>query len=87
MTDYPLERGPRTVKVHEAKTTLSRLIALVLDGERVIIARDDVPVVELIAMRPMAQGPRRFGALRGAVYFTPDFFAPLPSDELDAWGS
>jgi antitoxin (DNA-binding transcriptional repressor) of toxin-antitoxin stability system len=80
-------RRPLTVKVHEAKTTLSRLIARVLAGERVIIARADTPVVELVPVQAAATGPRRFGALRGVVSVTPAFFDPLPAAELDAWNS
>jgi len=36
-----------TVKIHEAKTNLSRLIARVEAGEEIIIARDDKPVVRM----------------------------------------
>jgi uncharacterized protein (DUF433 family) len=40
-----------TVKIHEAKTTLSKLIARVEAGEEIVIARDDKPVARLAAMR------------------------------------
>ncbi len=40
-----------TVKIHEAKTNLSKLIARVEAGEEIIIARDDKPVAKLSAMR------------------------------------
>jgi prevent-host-death family protein len=36
------------VTIHEAKTHLSRLIAAVERGEKVIISRRDKPVVELV---------------------------------------
>lgn len=39
------------VNVHEAKTQLSALIARVLDGEQVTIARAGVPVVDLVVHR------------------------------------
>ena len=39
-----------TVKIHEAKTTLSKLIARVEAGEEIVIARDDKPVAKLTAM-------------------------------------
>ena len=38
--------------VHEAKTNLSRLLAAVERGERVIITRHGVPAAELIPARP-----------------------------------
>jgi uncharacterized protein (DUF433 family) len=46
-----------TVKIHEAKTTLSKLIARVEAGEEIVIARDDKPVAKLTAMRAAAAGP------------------------------
>ena len=78
------------VKVHQAKTTLSRLIARVLAGERVVIARDREPLVELVPLRGPVQPPgrgRTFGALRGAVAVGPEFFEPLPGGEIAPWES
>ncbi|HEY0281177.1 MAG TPA: type II toxin-antitoxin system prevent-host-death family antitoxin [Rhizomicrobium sp.] len=45
------------VKIHDAKTNLSKLIARVEAGEEIIIARDDKPVAKLTAMRE-ADGAR-----------------------------
>ena len=36
-----------TVKIHDAKTNLSKLIARVEAGEEIVIARDDKPVAKL----------------------------------------
>jgi antitoxin (DNA-binding transcriptional repressor) of toxin-antitoxin stability system len=38
--------------VHEAKSSLSRLIKLAEQGKEVIIARDGKPVAELVKYRP-----------------------------------
>jgi antitoxin (DNA-binding transcriptional repressor) of toxin-antitoxin stability system len=38
--------------IHEAKTTLSKLIQRALDGEEVIIAKAGTPLVELKAISP-----------------------------------
>lgn len=73
------------VNVHAAKTNLSRLIEQAEAGEEVIIARNSEPVVRLVPVgRPRPK--RVFGALRGKVALTPEFFEPLPDDALDAWG-
>jgi prevent-host-death family protein len=40
----------RTVNVHEAKTTLSRLLEEVERGKTVIIARNGKPIAELTAI-------------------------------------
>lgn len=71
------------VTVHDAKTRLSRLIADALDGEEVIIARRDAPVVRLVPVHPPAQ--RRFGALRDVIKVGPEFDAALDAEELAAW--
>ena len=70
--------------IHEAKTQLSRLIAMVEAGDEVVIARDGKPVARLVALRdPRPQ--RRFGALAGMITLDESFFDPLPEDELAAW--
>lgn len=40
-----------TVNVHEAKTTLSRLLAQVEAGDRVVIARAGTPIADLVPHR------------------------------------
>jgi prevent-host-death family protein len=72
--------------IHEAKTQLSKLIALAEEGEDVVIARRDTPVVRLVPVAPPQAAPRRqFGALKGKIALTDAFFEPLPEDELRAW--
>lgn len=72
------------VTIHVAKTTLSQLIERARAGEEVIIARGAQPVVKLVALE--TQQPQRvFGALKGKLAVGPEFFEPLPADELDAW--
>jgi antitoxin (DNA-binding transcriptional repressor) of toxin-antitoxin stability system len=54
----------RTVNVHEAKTTLSKLLDEVERGGRVVIARNGQPVAELraIVQPTMAQAVTAFRA-------------------------
>lgn len=42
----------KTYNVHEAKSNLSRILEAVTAGERVIIARNGVPVVEVVQHVP-----------------------------------
>jgi antitoxin (DNA-binding transcriptional repressor) of toxin-antitoxin stability system len=65
------------VNIHEAKSQLSYLIQCVLNGEEVIIARNNLPVVRLesIAKPP---SKRKLGSLRGLIKsMADDFDAPL----------
>jgi prevent-host-death family protein len=68
------------VNMHEAKTRLSQLVELVKRGERVVIARDGVPVVELVRLEP-GQVNRRGGQWQGKARIGPDFDAPMPELE------
>ena len=71
-----------TVNVHEAKTHLSRLLAQVERGERVVIARAGTPIatLERIAAPPRQRKP---GRDRGKVIIGPDFDDPLPEFDPD----
>ena len=71
------------VTIHAAKTNLSRLIARAEAGEEIIIARGRTPVAKLV---PLVPKPKRvFGAMRGQFSIGPEFFEPLPPEELDPW--
>ena len=73
-----------TVNIGQAKTELSRLIALALAGEDVEIARDGVPVVRLVALEPTRPGARFLaasGSLAGEIRIGDDF--EFTDDELD----
>lgn len=64
----------RVVNIHEAKTTLSRLIERALLGEEIMIAKNHVPIVKLVPLSP-PPGARILGALAGKIHVGPDFDA------------
>ena len=64
------------VTVHEAKTHLSRLIREVLNGEEVIIAKRDKPLVKLIIYKENTP-ERKIGTAKGLVKMEDDFDEPL----------
>ncbi len=72
------------VTIHTAKTTLSQLLARVEAGEEIILARGKTPIAKLTPYHPPPTR-RRFGALRGIVSVGPEFFEPLPEQELAEW--
>jgi prevent-host-death family protein len=73
-----------TVTIHEAKTNLSRLIQKAEEGEEVVIARGSKPVARLVAVGEV-KGRRQPGSLKGTLRVVPEFFEPLPEDELSRW--
>ncbi len=74
----------KMVKIHEAKTNLSRLIEKACRGEEIIIARGNDPVVRLVPISG-ARGRRKLGILKGTLVVGPEFFEPLPPEELQRW--
>jgi prevent-host-death family protein len=73
-----------TITIHKAKTQLSRLIEKVTRGEEIIIARGKTPVAKLVALE-VKSGKRIPGAWKGKIKVGPEFFEPLPPQELEGW--
>jgi prevent-host-death family protein len=67
------------VNVHEAKTHLSRLLARVVEGEEVVIAKDGQPVARLVPFISPA-GDRLVGKGKGDFEIGADFDEPLPDE-------
>ncbi len=70
------------ITVHAAKTNLSQLLERAEAGEEIIIARGQVPVARLV---PIAPKPKRQPGLYPEIIVGPEFFEPLPEDELRLW--
>ncbi|MBS4047738.1 MAG: type II toxin-antitoxin system prevent-host-death family antitoxin [Alphaproteobacteria bacterium] len=66
------------VNIHEAKTTLSKLIEAAERGENVVISRAGKPAVALVPVAQAGKPKRQFGFLKGQIQFAPDY------DQADA---
>ncbi len=77
----------RKATMHEAKTNLSELVEAAQKGEEVIITsgRDRKPVARVVAIPKGKANARLPGIFKGVFTISPDFDAPLPADELNAW--
>ena len=62
--------------VAEAKARLSQLVKKAMDGEDVVIAKDNKPLVKLVPVRHIARR-RRAGSAKGQVIMSKDFGEPL----------
>jgi prevent-host-death family protein len=70
------------VNMHQAKTSLSRLVERALAGEEILIARNGEPLVKLVPV-PKERKPRVPGRLKGKVWMGPDFeFTDAEIEEL-----
>jgi prevent-host-death family protein len=67
--------------IHAAKKHFSKLLARVLSGEEVIIAKAGKPVARLVPLPAISFSPRKPGNDKGKVIIQPDFDAPLPEFE------
>lgn len=70
----------RTVKIHEAKTHFSALIADVQGGEEIIIARGDKPVAKLVPL-DIPEGKRVLGYDQGLPFYIADDFDEYVPEE------
>lgn len=66
------------VNIHEAKTTLSKLIEAAERGENVVISRAGKPAVVLVPVTQADKPKRQFGFLKGQIQFAADY------DQADA---
>jgi prevent-host-death family protein len=73
----------KIVNMHEAKTTLSRLVERAMKGEEIIVAKAGRPLVKLVPLVKRDR-PRRPGRWKGRVWIARDFNR-LPDDLLDAF--
>lgn len=64
------------INVSEAKTQLSKLVDMAHHGEKIIIAKNNLPLVELVAYKP--KDKRKLGLLKGRIHIPDDF---LDEDE------
>lgn len=62
----------KKANLHEAKTNLSKLVDLVLQGEEVIICKAGNPVAKLVSLHKK-KSPRAPGILRGKITIESDF--------------
>ena len=73
------------VSIDELQTSLGKLLRAVKEGgQEVCITDQNVPFAHLHPIRH-PESKREFGALKGQFAIGPEFFDPLPDDELAAW--
>lgn len=73
--------------MHEAKTNLSKLVSRALAGEEVILTHGKrrIPAVKLVPVVAKRQAGRPIGLYKGRIDLGPEFFEPLPEEELRRW--
>ena len=59
------------VNISEAKANLSKLIDKAYHGERIIIAKNNLPLVDIVPHKP--EGKRTLGLLKGKITIPENF--------------
>ncbi|BAY91506.1 MULTISPECIES: type II toxin-antitoxin system Phd/YefM family antitoxin [unclassified Tolypothrix] len=67
----------KTIDITQALTEMSDLIAKAVDGEEIIITKNNQPIVKLVSLQPLPQRPPLFGSDQGLISITDDFDEPL----------
>jgi antitoxin (DNA-binding transcriptional repressor) of toxin-antitoxin stability system len=75
----------RSFSIGEAKTNLSKLVALAESGEKVELRRGRQPVAQLVPLPKLAAARRKPGALAGRIAIAEDFDS-WPEDVARALG-
>ncbi len=68
------------INVSEARNQLSKLIDMAHHGEKIILAKNILPLVELIAYKPKTK--RKLGLLKGQIHIPENFMDE--DDEINA---
>jgi prevent-host-death family protein len=59
------------INVSEAKAKLSKLVEMACNGEEVIIAKNNIPLVKVVPYNPISK--RKLGLLKGQIKIPDDF--------------
>ena len=74
-----------TTNIHEAKTNLSKYVALAASGEQVIICKNNIPSARLVPLeeeKPKKIKPIVFGRYKGLISYNEDTFRPMTDEEI-----
>ena len=69
-----------TLNLYDAKTQLSSLVEMAAAGEEIIIAKNGKPMAKLVAIKDAVK--RKPGRLKGKIWVSRDFDAPMTEEEL-----
>ncbi len=76
----------KTVNIHAAKTQLSKLVEEAAAGDEIVIAKAGKPVARLTALEKKNNIASTLGMLKGKIWISDDFDAPLPDEILKSFG-
>jgi antitoxin (DNA-binding transcriptional repressor) of toxin-antitoxin stability system len=73
------------LNIHEAKTHLSKYLAKLKAGDRILLCRRNQPIAEITPLPEVLAHPRPIGLAKGRFTVPRSFFEPLPEELLRAF--
>lgn len=73
------------LNIHEAKTHLSKYLAKLKAGERIVLCKRNQPVAQITPLPEAPTHPRPIGLAKGVFTVPRSFFVVLPDEVLDAF--
>jgi antitoxin (DNA-binding transcriptional repressor) of toxin-antitoxin stability system len=73
------------LNIHEAKTHLSKYLAKLKAGERILLCKRNQPVAQITPLPEVPARPRPIGLAKGTFTVPRSFFEPLPDELVDAF--
>ena len=73
------------LNIHEAKTHLSKYLAKLKAGDRILLCNRNRPVAEITPLPEVLVRPRPIGLAKGRFTVPRSFFEPLPEELLRAF--
>lgn len=74
------------LNIHEAKTHLSKYLAKLKAGDRILLCKRNQPVAQITPLPEAPARPRSIGLAKGRFTVPRSFFEPLPNELLEAFG-
>ena len=73
------------LNIREAKAHLTRYLEQLPPGETIVLYKRKQPIAEIRPLPRAAKEPRPIGLAKGQFQVPPEFFEPLPEEELAAF--
>jgi len=70
------------LNIHEAKTHLSKYLAKLKAGNRILLCKRNQPIAEITPLPKVLDRPRPIGLAKGRFVVPRSFFEPLPEELL-----
>lgn len=73
------------LNIHEAKTHLSKYLAKLKAGDRIVLCKRNQPVAQITLLPQAPIRPRPIGLAKGRFTVPRSFFEPLPDELIEAF--